>query len=134
MDSVRGTVVVAGQTVGATAIVLPAWWYSFDVVHWTASGTETAKDALLSVHPELLVSNQVLVVVAANDVGVGKGYGAFDEFLDIALAFGDNLAYMRHALSGSIDFPEGFLVGIEMEEREADIGFGHDDGKTCVGA
>ena len=71
MDSVRGTVVVAGQTVGATAIVLPAWWYSFDVVHRTASGAETAKDALLSVHPELLVSNQVLVVVAANHVGKG---------------------------------------------------------------
>ena len=63
----------------------------------------------------------MLVVIAANDVGVGKGYGAFDEFLDIALAFGDNLADMRHALAGILDFPKGFFVGVEMEEREADV-------------
>jgi hypothetical protein len=69
----------------------------------------------------MFVRYQMFVVIAANDVGVGKGNGAFDEFLDIALAFGDNLADMRHALAGILDFPKGFFVGVEVEKREADV-------------
>ena len=132
MDSVRGTVVVAGQTVGATAIVLPAWWYSFDVVHWTASGTETAKDALLSVHPELLVSNQVLVVVAANHVGESKGNGSLDQLLDIACFLCDKVGDMRHPLLSGSNLALLRLLGIEVEERETDVRLWHDNGKGSI--
>lgn len=124
---------ITSQTIRAPSVVKPHGRCTFYVVNRTELLAKPALDTGMFVDPEFLVGNQVLVVVAANDISIGKGNAALHQFLDIMLALGYDLADMHHALAGRLDFLAGLLVSIQMEERKADIRLGHHNGKTGIG-
>ena len=124
---------IASQTICAPLVVKPHGRCSFDVVNRTKFLAQSAFNAGIFVNPELSVSNQVLVVVATDNVGVGKRNASFHQFFDVTLALAYHLADVRHALTGSLDFLACFFVGVEMQKGETDVRLRHDDGKTRIG-
>ena len=94
--------VVTGQTVGTLAVMVPRRWNAGDVIDGTKTGTKATLDAGFRVNPELLVVDEVLVVVAADDVGVCIGNGTLDEFLDARLAVLDDFADVDHPFFGGL--------------------------------
>ena len=106
--------VVASQTISTTAVVLPAWRHFYDVVHRTELLAEPTLDAGVLVHPEFLVRNQVLVVVTANNVGVGIGNSSANQFYHALLPV---LHHLADVLDGAtcflylLPFP---LLGVQV--------------------
>ncbi len=132
VDGVTGAVVVAGKAVGALSVVVPQGRCSCDVIHGTEPGTKAALDAGILVNPELLVVDEVLVVVAADDVGIGAGNGSLHQLADSLLPADDHLGNVHHALLGSRYLPALLLGGVQMQERETDVRLGHDNGEGAV--
>ena len=124
---------ITSQTICAPLVVKPHGRCSFDVVDRTQLLAQSTLDAGLFIDPELPVGNQVLVVIATDNVGIGKWNGTLYQFLDTTLSIGYHLADMCHPLTGRLDFLVRFLVSIQMQERETDVRLRHHDGKTRIG-
>ena len=123
---------VARQAIGTLSVVLPDGWLADDVIDRTQFGTFAALDACFLVNPEMPVGNQMLVIVTANNVGVGKGDGTFHQFFDMACAVDYQLTDVGHALLGGSNLARFRLLAVKMEKGEADVRLWHDDGKGCI--
>ena len=123
---------ITSQTIRTPLVVKPHGRCSLYVVNGTQFLAHSTLDTGLLIDPELLVSDEVLVVVAANHVGIGKRNTSFYQFLDTWPAFCYDLADMFHSLTGFLDFLACFLVSVQMKKRESDVRLRHDNGKTCI--
>lgn len=112
--------------------MLPAGRCAFDVVDGTLLAAKTTLGAGVGIDPELVIGDEVLVVVTANQVGIGIRYGATDEFVNTALPFTNSLTDMWHIFLGCSYFASLRFRGVQMQKREADIRLGHDDSKRGV--
>ena len=107
---------ITSQTIRAPLVVKPHGRCSFDVVDRTQLLAQTALNASRFVDPELSVGNQVLVVIATDNVGIGKWNAPFYQFFDVTLTFGDDFADVCHALTGGLDLLACLLVGVQVQE------------------
>ena len=119
MDGMGRTMMITSQTIRAPLVVKPHGRCSFYVVNGTQLLTKTALDASLIVDPELRVGDEMLSIIAANNIGIGKRNAPFDKFFNVSLALGDYLADMLHPLAGSFNLLASLLVGVQMKKGEA---------------
>ena len=132
MDSMLRTVVITSQTIGTTAIVLPAWWQSLYIVHRTDPGAQATLNTGGFIDPEMLVGDEVLVVIATQHIGKGEWNSPFYQMFNTSLLVPDDFADFCHFFLGSLyllPFPFG---SIQVEKRETYVGFGHYHCNTSV--
>ena len=87
MDGMGRTVMITSQTICAPLVVKPHGRCSFYVVDRAHLLTKPTLDTCLIVHPELRVGDEMLVIISANNVGIGKGNASFDKLFNVSLAF-----------------------------------------------
>ena len=133
VDGVNGTVVVAAETAGTAAVVLPGGCtVERDVAHGTFFGASSAVGANVAVDSKLPVGYHETVEVGADHVGECPGH---QSQLELTVA---SLPSFHHfhkplqvflCLSNLGTFALG-LVGIH--KRQADVALGHDERLAAV--
>jgi hypothetical protein len=132
VDGVDGTMVIAGQTTGAAALMEPGRRRACDIVHRTDLGALSTTDAHIIIHHELAVCNHVFVEIATNDIRVESGSGAFLQLLDTTFAVSDDRNDMAQLMPGILNLPGFFLHGVCVHKRQTDVRLGHNHRKDCL--
>ena len=133
IDGMRGTMVVTRQTTGALSVVQPHGRCTFYISHRTYTGTQTTLDAGLTIDGKLAVGYHPTVEKRTNHIGIEAGSGTTLQFDNSGLATLDGLGNTLHdsACLGNLLMLARWCVG--QHERQANIGFGHDDRKQGGG-
>ena len=125
MNGVLWAMMITSQTIGALTVVLPVRRNTFNIVHGAQTGTQSALDTRRLIDPELLIGDEMLVVIASNDVRISIGNGSANQFHDTRLTIFHHFADVSHPLAGLSNLLTFTLFGVQMKERKADIGLGH---------
>ena len=123
---------ITSQTIGTTAVVLPAWQQSLYIIHGTEFSTQATLNTGGFIDPKVLVGDEVLVVIAAQHIGKGKGNGPLHQIFNTPLPILDDFADFCHFLLGSLYFLPFPFGGVQVEKRESHVGFGHYYCKTGI--
>ena len=129
IDGMLRTVMIASQTISATAVVLPARQFVIEdhVARRTHFLAFAAVDAKVAVNGELLVGNHLRVEVGAYHMTQRPGHGPTGGEQLSCQPLHDDLRIQPKLLRGlGYFFPFAFRL-VSIHEWQTDVALGHDE-------
>jgi hypothetical protein len=112
--------------------VKPTGWCSLDIADRTYLLAETACYASIFIYPEMAVSDEMFIIIPANDVGISIWYSTLYQLLNAFLPTADDRRDVLHAFLGSFYLLTLTFWCIKVKEIETYVRFGHDNCKGGI--
>ena len=127
VNGVLRTVVVASQTAGAAAVVMPNGEAigQRDVARGTHLLALPAMDTDLAVDGELLVRHHLTIEIAAHHMAHHPRGGSFPDMRFSCFSIDNQLCELPQLFLGTGNLPLLLLGGVGIHKRQTDIAFRH---------
>ena len=125
--------VIASQTTGASSVVKPLGRCTCYIVDRADLAALAAAGTDVRIDGKFLVGNHVTIEVLADDIGEEAGRGTLVELCYAAPAVSYDAGYVLRLSAGLFYLLAFTALGVGIHERQADVAFGHDDGKQRLG-